>query len=57
MTALPPGPRTPSLVQWLQYGFLPGTFFQRGHRRFGDVFTVRIVGETAVVLADPADIK
>jgi cytochrome P450 len=57
MTALPPGPRTPSVLQWLEYGFFPNSLFTRAQRRFGDTFTVRIIGEEFVILADPADIK
>jgi cytochrome P450 len=57
MTALPPGPRTPSILQWLEYGFFPNSLFTRAQRRFGDTFTVRIIGEEFVILADPADIK
>jgi cytochrome P450 len=57
MSPLPPGPRTPSVLQWLEYGFFPKSLFTRAQRRFGDVFTVRIIGEEFVILAHPAQIK
>lgn len=55
--SLPPGPRTPSVVQALHYGVDPFDFFARARRRFGDIFTVRMMGLTWVVLADPASIQ
>ncbi|MGH3874193.1 MAG: cytochrome P450 [Pseudonocardiaceae bacterium] len=56
--ALPPGPPLPALVQagliWLD----PVRFGQTCHRRYGDLFTVRIPGiGTLVLLTDPADIR
>jgi cytochrome P450 len=50
---LPPGPRLPELFHSAQYALDPYGFFFRSHRRFGDVFTVRVLGQTWVVLAHP----
>ena len=55
---LPPGPRAPAVVQSLAYLVAGGPFIQRCVARFGEAFTLRIVGlGTIVVVADPADIK
>src|SRR5215208_6920271 len=48
---LPPGPRRPLAFQTLRYGVDPYGFFESAHRAFGDVFTVRAMGETWVILA------
>lgn len=53
MAALPAGPRLPAPVQTVHYGLDPYGFFGRAHRRFGDVFTVRLLAETWVVLGHP----
>jgi cytochrome P450 len=55
--ALPRGPRRPGALQSLEYGLDPYGFFQRAHRRFGDVFTVHVVGEEWVMLADPEAVR
>lgn len=55
--ALPPGPRRPGALQSLEYGLDPYGFFQRAHRRFGDVFTVHVVGEEWVMLAHPDAVR
>lgn len=56
--ALPPGPPLPSLLQagliWLD----PIRFVHTCHRRYGDLFTIRIPGIGMLVyLADPDDIR
>src|SRR5215208_2622918 len=54
---LPPGPRRPLAFQTLRYGFDPYGFFESAQRAFGDVFTVRAMAETWVVLAHPDAVK
>jgi cytochrome P450 len=54
---LPPGPRRPGALQSLEYGLDPYGYFRRGQRRFGDVFTVHVVGEEWVVLAHPDAVR
>src|SRR5438445_649253 len=53
-----PGPRLPVWVQTLGYGLRPVEFLQWCHRRYGDVFAVRLPGDgIEVVLAHPTAIK
>src|SRR4051794_7394675 len=54
---LPPGPRAPRQWQSLEYGLRPYPFFTRAHERYGDVFTVKVLRETWVIVADPASTK
>ena len=55
---LPPGPRSPALVQIARWVVRPLQLLDDCHRRFGDVFTLRAPGATNfVVVADPALIK
>ena len=54
---LPPGPRWPRPWQTLAWITRPGPFLQRCRARYGDVFTIRIAGETWVFLSDPEDVK
>jgi cytochrome P450 len=54
---LPPGPRWPVSVQTLRYGLDPFGLVESAHRRFGDVFTVRVMGETWVILAHPDAVR
>ncbi|MDQ3741563.1 MAG: cytochrome P450, partial [Actinomycetota bacterium] len=54
---LPPGPRLPGLLQSLHYGVDPYGFFEAARRRHGDVFTVRVTGQTWVMVADPELVK
>jgi cytochrome P450 len=50
---LPPGPRWPLALQTLRYGLDPYGLFEAAQRRFGDVFTLRVMAETWVILAHP----
>jgi len=54
---LPPGPAAPRQWQTLQYGLRPYAFFRGAQRRYGDVFTVKVVSETWVVVADPEGVR
>jgi cytochrome P450 len=56
---LPPGPRLPRLVQTLWSVRWPLSLQQHCRRRFGDCFTLRLIGQlgTTVYLADPAAVK
>ena len=54
---LPRGPRQPVALQTLRYGLDPYGFFESAQRAFGDVFTVRVMRETWVVLGDPRDVR
>ncbi|MFL5318476.1 MAG: cytochrome P450 [Myxococcaceae bacterium] len=55
---LPPGPAAPSLVQTAQLFADPLGFIRRTHARYGDPFTVRLLGVgTIVVTAEPLAMK
>jgi cytochrome P450 len=54
---LPAGPRRPGALQSLEYGLDPYGYFRRAQRRFGDVFTVHVVGEEWVTLAHPDAVR
>ena len=54
---LPPGPRRPLPLQTLRFGLDPYGLFESAHRAFGDVFTLRVMAETWVVLAHPAAVR
>jgi cytochrome P450 len=55
---LPPGPRMPSALQAVGWSERPLPFMERCHRRYGDVFTMRIRhAGTWVFLCDPEDVK
>lgn len=54
---LPPGPKAPAAAQVVQYGLDPFGFLDRAARRYGDIFTIRIVSETWVIAASPAAVK
>jgi cytochrome P450 len=54
---LPPGPRWPVALQTLRYGLAPHGFFESAHRAFGDVFTLRVMAETWVVVAHPDAVR
>ncbi len=57
LEALPTAIRTPRALQTIRYGLDPEGFFSSARERYGDVFTIRILGETWVVLADPLAVK
>jgi cytochrome P450 len=44
-------------LQSLEYGLDPYGYFRRAQRRFGDVFTVHVVGEEWVILAHPDAVR
>ena len=55
---LPPGPRTPAILQTLANWSRPTSFVLRARRRYGRVFTVRLLGTPpAVMISDPDQIK
>jgi cytochrome P450 len=56
--ALPPGPRSPAVVNSLRFAYRPLAVLRDWHRRFGDVFTVRMLGfGVGVYVADPEAIR
>jgi cytochrome P450 len=56
--SLPPGPTTPRPLQTLRWIYRPGAMLEDCHRRYGDMFTLRIANEgTWVFLADPDAVK
>jgi cytochrome P450 len=58
MPALPPGPSAPSVVQTLAWWNRPLAYLERNRARFGNRFTIRLLGiPPFVMLADPAQIK
>ena len=58
MPELPPGPRTPSPVQILQWVFRPIPFMQRCAETYGAAFTTHIMGPRPLVFfSDPAAIR
>jgi len=57
-TELPPGPRMPSIVQALGWALRPLAFMDRCHRRYGEIFTLRVRhGRPWVFLTNPEDVK
>jgi len=58
MGALPPGPRTPSLIQTMGWWMRPISFLERNRARFGKRFTIRLLGAPPfVMLSDPEEVK
>src|SRR5437667_2434454 len=63
MVALPPGPRMPAPVQVLTWGMRPCAFLEGCLRRYGDAFTLRLLGfgergfSNVVFLTQPDAIK
>ena len=57
-TSLPPGPPYPAAVSTLGWILRPMPFMERCRARYGDMFTLRILGEGVwVFLADPELVK
>jgi cytochrome P450 len=55
---LPPGPRMPALLQTLGTWTRPTAFLERGRRRHGKRFTLRMIGQPPMVMiSDPEEIK
>ena len=59
MSALPPGPTEPPLVQTLRWLLRPISFLESCRRRYGDAFSVSFVGfqTPMVMLSDPEAIR
>jgi cytochrome P450 len=57
--ALPPGPTSSPLVQTLRWILRPLAYLRECHERYGDSFTVRLLGleSPIVIVSDPAAIK
>src|SRR6202035_63388 len=56
--ALPPGPRAPAAVNTVRFALRPLEVLRDWHARYGDVFTVRMLGfGTGVYLVDPDAIR
>src|SRR5262244_2595024 len=53
--ALPPGPTAPALVQGFRMFRRPGAFVEDCARRFGDCFTVRLIGAPPFVFFSHPD--
>jgi cytochrome P450 len=57
-TTLPPGPRTPVLLQTIANWSRPTSYIERARARYGKRFTVRLLGVPPIVmLSDPDEIK
>jgi cytochrome P450 family 135 len=51
---MPPGPRTPGLVQTLEWMYRPTSFIESCRRRYGEIFSLRLgPGRNTVVVAEP----
>src|SRR4051812_3052670 len=52
---LPPGPRTPGLLQTLKWMYRPTSFIESCRNRYGDIFSLRLgPGRNTVVIAEPS---
>src|SRR3954447_12930326 len=57
-TGLPPGPRTPALLNGVRYDLHPLGVYPRLRRRYGDIFTISCVDFPRMVfVADPELVK
>lgn len=57
-TTLPPGPRTPSVLQTMGWWSRPLAFHEGCRRRFGNRYTVRLLGAPAFVMhANPDHVR
>ncbi len=55
---LPPGPRTPSVLQTLGWWSRPAAYLDRCRARYGNRFTIRLLGQSPfVIISDPDEIK
>ena len=55
---LPPGPRTPRLLQTIGWWSRPTAYLERCRARYGRRFTIHLLGQSPfVVLSDPDEIK
>jgi cytochrome P450 len=55
---LPPGPRAPAAVNAVRFGRRPLEVLRKWHARYGDVFTVKMIGfGTGVYVVDPDAIR
>jgi cytochrome P450 family 135 len=55
---LPPGPRTPAVVNSIRFARRPIDVLEHWHARYGDVFTVSLIGfGTGVYVVDPDAIR
>jgi cytochrome P450 len=52
---LPPGPRVPAFLQVAMYGPRPLALFDQCHRRYGDAFTLRLLGGQPTVMFSAPD--
>jgi cytochrome P450 len=55
--SLPPGPSAPPAIQTARWLLRPVELLEACRRRFGDVFTLRLVGGPRVMVADPVSAK
>jgi cytochrome P450 len=57
-SSLPPGPRMPAALQTIGWWSRPTAFLERCRARYGKRFTIRLLGQSPIVmLSDPDDIK
>src|SRR5260370_5575900 len=58
LSDLPPGPREPALIQTLRYLRDPVGFLRAARNRYGEPFTVRLIGlGTGAVITEPSSIR
>jgi cytochrome P450 len=58
MSQLPPGPRTPSILQSIGWWSRPTAYLERCRARYGGRFTIRLIGQSPfVIISDPDEIK
>ncbi|MGZ4270050.1 MAG: cytochrome P450 [Solirubrobacteraceae bacterium] len=58
MAQLPPGPRAPAAVQTLAWWTRAVPYFERNRARFGDRWTLRLLGTPPfVMISDPEEVK
>jgi cytochrome P450 len=54
MPGLPPGPRSPGVVQTLTWMYRPIPFIERARKRYGTMFTIKLgPRRNTVIIADP----